>query len=108
MEINAAGDIIKPIDENNHDLLVCRRMECFFIPRHDGEPSADGRVLFHTEWQHYSGNVLRATSMGPQIERSIAQLLPGTYAGVAGEAMLAALKDMFVQAASPTPAGGEI
>lgn len=95
-------------DENNYDLLICRRMEAFFNPSVDGSPSVDGRVLFHTEWQHYSGGVLRAASMGPQIERSIQQLLPGTYAGLGGEAILAALKDMFVQAASPTPAGGEI
>ena len=35
-------------------------------------------------------------------------LLLGTYAGLAGAEILVALKDMFVQVASPTPAGGEI
>ena len=101
-------EIRRQYDEANYDLLICRRMECFFTPNDDGTPSAYGRVLMHTEWMHYSGDLLRGRSMGPQIERSIAQLLPGTYAGVAGEAILAALKDMFIQAASPTPQGGEI
>ena len=95
-------------DENNYDLLICRRMECFFIPSVDGTPSADGYVLFHTEWQHFSMGRLRATSIGPQLRKQIAELLPGTYAGLAGAEILVALKDMFVQVASPTPAGGEI
>ena len=101
-------EIRRQYDEANYDLLVCRRMECFFIPNDDGTPSVDGRVLMHTEWMHYSGELLRGRSLGPQFERSIAQLLPGTFAGLAGAEILAALKDMFVQVASPTPPGGEI
>lgn len=83
-------------DENNYDLLICRRMECFFTPSVDGSPSADGYVLFHTEWQHFSMGRLRATSMGPQLRREIAELLPGEYAGISGVEILAALKAMFV------------
>ena len=87
-------------DENNHDLLICRRMECFFTPLVDGTPSADGYVLFHTEWRHFSMGRLRATSIGPQLRREIAELLPGEYAGISGVEMLTALKAMFVQVAS--------
>ena len=83
-------------DENNYDLLICRRMECFFTPSVDGSPSADGYVLFHAEWQHFSMGRLRATSMGPQLRREIAELLPGEYAGISGVEILAALKAMFV------------
>lgn len=86
-------------DEHNYDLLICRRMECFFIPSVDGTPSADGYVLFHTEWQHFSMGRLRATSMGPQLRREIAELLPGEYAGISGPEMLTALKAMFINVA---------
>ena len=91
------NDIRIDYDENNFDLLICRRMECFFIPSVDGTPSADGYVLLHTEWQHFSMNRLRATSIGPQMRREIAELLPGEYAGVSGVDMLTALKNMFYQ-----------
>lgn len=87
-------------DENNYDLLICRRMEAFFNPSADGSPSADGRVLFHTEWQHFSMGTLRATSMGPQISKTFAELLPGQYAGLSGTELLGALKAMFIQVAS--------
>lgn len=86
-------------DENNYDLLICRRMECFFTPSVDGTPSAEGYVLFHTEWQHFSMGRLRATSMGPQLRREIAELLPGEYAGISGVEMLTALKAMFINVA---------
>lgn len=91
------NDIRIEHDENNYDLLICRRMECFFTPSVDGTPSADGYVLFHTEWQHFSMGRLRATSIGPQLRKEIATLLPGEYAGISGMNMLIALKNMFYQ-----------
>lgn len=83
----------------NYDILICRRMECFFTPNPDGSPSVAGFVLFHTEWWQYSGDTLRGQILGPQIRHSIEHLMPGSYAGTSGVGMLQALKDMFVQVA---------
>jgi len=76
-------------DENNRDVLFCRRAEIFFTPNEDGSPSTEGKVLWHTQWWHYIGNVKRAESLGPVIENSIAQVLGDSY---------------YVGAADPLPA----
>lgn len=54
-----------------------RRAEIFFTPNEDGTASTEGKVVWHTEWWHYIGNVKRAESLGPVIENSIAQVLGG-------------------------------
>lgn len=78
------------IDSTNRDVLFARRVELFFEPNPDGTESLSGRVVWHTEWWHYSGDVKRAQTMGPRIERQVASLLSESYP--AGEVELSALQ----------------
>lgn len=79
MQLNEFGDVTRVYDESNRDVLFCRRAEIFFTPNEDGTPSTEGKVLWHTQWWHYIGNVKRAESLGPVIENSIEQVLGDSY-----------------------------
>lgn len=72
-------DVLIDLDATNRDVLYARRVEMFFEPNPDGSESLNGKVVWHTEWWHYSGNLLRSTSLGPRIERSVASLLAEEY-----------------------------
>ena len=72
-------DVAIEIDANNRDVLFCRRAEMFFVPNEDGTPSVNGKIVWHTEWWHYSGDVKRAQTMGPRIERDVADVLGETF-----------------------------
>ncbi len=99
MQINEAGDIERVYDDSNRDVLFCRRAEIFFTPNEDGSPSTEGKVLWHTQWWHYIGNVKRAESLGPVIENSIAQVLGDSYDVGAAERLPAALIVAGIKAA---------
>lgn len=74
--VTSQGDVLRVIDATNADQLVCRRVECFFSPNTDRTPSANARIIFHTEWWAYSGEVFRGANLGPQIEVNLADVLP--------------------------------
>ena len=73
-------DIAIDLDEHNRDVLYARRVEMFFEPNEDGTESLNGKVVWHTEWWHYSGALLRGKSLGPRIERSVESILAEEYA----------------------------
>lgn len=100
MTITTDGDVLLVLDDSNSDRLVARRLEVFFSPRSDGQPSMDGKIIWHTEWEHYSGSLLRSTSLGPRIERTIEQILAGEFGGILGPAIIHAVKSAFVAHAS--------
>jgi len=96
MQITAAGDVERVFDASNRDVLVGRRLEVFFEPHDDGTPSVNGKLLWHTEWRHYTGDVPRGTSLGPRIERTIAQVLAGDFGGIPGPAVIGAVKAAYI------------
>jgi hypothetical protein len=96
VELSDSGDIQLIVDENNHDVLIGRRLEVFFTPNEDGTPSVNGKLLWHTEWWHMTGDVVRGKSIGPQIERTIEQVLAGDFGGMPGVEVIAAVKAAYV------------
>ena len=73
------SDVSIQLDEHNRDVLFARRVEMFFVPNEDGTPSVDGRIVWHTEWWHYTGDIKRAESRGPRIERDVADVLGESF-----------------------------
>lgn len=73
-------DVSIDLDAHNRDVLYARRVEMFFNPNEDGTPSVDGKIIWHTEWWHYSGDIKRAQSLGPRIERDVANVLGESFA----------------------------
>lgn len=100
MLLSAAGDIERVFDELNRDVLIGRRLEVFFEPSGDGSPSLKGKLIWHTEWEHRMGDVLRGTSLGPRIERTIEQVAAGEFGGVPGLEVIAMVKAAYVAHAS--------
>lgn len=96
MQVSDTGDIVRVYDEQNRDVLIGRRLEVLFEPSADGSPSFDGKLIWHTEWQHWMGDVLRSTSLGPRIERTIAQVAAGEFGGVPGMDVIAMVKAAYV------------
>ena len=96
MVINEAGDVERVYDESNRDVLIGRRLEVFFTPNEDGTPSVNGKLLWHTEWWHMTGDVVRGKSLGPQIERTIEQVLAGDFGGIPGVDVIAVVKAAYV------------
>ena len=96
LHLTESGDVQVTIDANNRDVLIGRRLEVFFTPNEDGTPSVNGKLLWHTEWWHMTGDVVRGKSMGPQIERTIGQVLAGDFGGIAGVDVIAAVKAAYV------------
>lgn len=90
-------DVSIDLDEHNRDVLYARRVEMFFEPNEDGTPSTRGKIVWHTEWWHYSGELLRGKSMGPRIEREVASVLGDQYGGVDAAAIVGGLKAAFVE-----------
>ena len=74
--VTSQGDVLRVIDDTNADQLVCRRAECFFSPNTDRSPSANAKIIFHTEWWAYSGDMFRGATLGPQIEVDLAEVMP--------------------------------
>lgn len=72
-------DVSIEIDDLNRDVLFARRVEMFFEPNEDGTESLNGKIVWHTEWWHYMGSVLRAKTLGPRIERTVEQILAEDY-----------------------------
>ena len=100
MQVNAVGDIERVYDEVNRDVLIGRRLEVLFEPNSDGSPSLKGKLIWHTEWQHWTGDVLRGASLGPRIERTIEQVAAGEFGGVPGMDVIAMVKAAYVTHAS--------
>lgn len=96
MRINEIGDVERVYDDNNRDVLIGRRLEVFFSPNEDGSPSLNGKLIWHTEWEHRTGNVLRGTSLGPRIERTIEQVAAGEFGGLPGLDVIAAVKAAYI------------
>ena len=96
VELSDSGNVQLIVDENNRDVLIGRRLEVFFTPNEDGTPSANGKLLWHTEWWHMTGNVVRGKSLGPQIERTIEQVRAGDFGGMPGVEVIAAVKAAYV------------
>ena len=96
VELSDSGDVQLIVGENNRDVLIGRRLEVFFTPNEDGTPSANGKLLWHTEWWHMTGDVVRGKSIGPQIERTIEQVLAGDFGGMPGVEVIAAVKAAYV------------
>lgn len=96
MVVSATGDIERVFDEVNRDVLIGRRLEVFFEPSSDGTPSLKGKLIWHTEWEHRMGDVLRGTSLGPRIERTIGQVAAGEFGGLPGMDVIAAVKAAYV------------
>lgn len=89
-------DVSIDLDEHNRDVLYARRVEMFFEPNEDGTPSVNGRIVWHTEWWHYSGELLRGKSMGPRIERDVADVLGESYGDVTAPEIIGGIKEAFV------------
>lgn len=100
MQVSEAGDIERVYDEQNRDVLIGRRLEVFFEPSGDDSPSLKGKLIWHTEWEHRMGDVLRGTSLGPRIERTIEQVAAGQFGGVPGMDVIAVVKSAYVAHAS--------
>ena len=96
LQLTESGDVQVVIDANNRDVLIGRRLEVFFTPNEDGTPSVNGKLLWHTEWWHMTGDVVRGKSIGPQIERTIEQVLAGDFGGMPGVEVIAAVKAAYV------------
>ena len=88
-------DVFIELDENNRDVLYVRREEVFRHRNPDGTPSPEGRVIWHTEWWHYSGSVVRGQTLGPRIERTFAELFAD--GGLPPGAILDGLHDAFIK-----------
>jgi len=100
MQVNPAGDVERVYDLQNRDVLVGRRLEVFFEPSRDGAPSLQGKLIWHTEWEHRMGDVLRGTSLGPRIERTIEQVAAGEFGGMPGLDVIQLVKGAYVTHAS--------
>jgi hypothetical protein len=100
MQVGQGGDIERVYDAQNRDVLIGRRLEVFFEPSGDGSPSLQGKLIWHTEWEHRMGDVLRGTSLGPRIERTIEQVAAGEFGGVPGMDVIAVVKAAYVAHAS--------
>lgn len=96
LQLNEVGDVQVVIDASNRDVLIGRRLEVFFTPNEDGTPSVNGKLIWHTEWWHMTGDLVRGKSMGPQIERTIEQVLAEDFGGIAGVDVIAAVKAAYV------------
>ena len=96
MQLTENGDVIRAFDETNRDVLVGRRLEVFFDPSEDGTPSLNGKLIWHTEWEHWTGSVLRGKSIGPRIERTIEQVAAGEFGGLPGLDVIAAVKAAYI------------
>ena len=94
-------DVSIELDATNRDVLFARRVEMFFVPNEDGTPSVDGRIVWHTEWWHYSGAVKRAQTMGPRIERDVADVLGESFevdgVTLAAPAIIGGIKAAFIK-----------
>lgn len=100
MQVSDTGDIERVYDEQNRDVLIGRRLEVLFEPSADGSPSLDGKLIWHTEWEHWMGSLLRGTSLGPRIERTIGQVAAGEFGGLPGMEVITAVKAAYVAHAS--------
>lgn len=100
MQVSQAGDIERVYDVTNRDVLIGRRLEVFFEPSSDGTPSLKGKLIWHTEWEHRMGDVLRGTSLGPRIERTIEQVAAGEFGGMPGLDVIQLVKGAYVTHAS--------
>lgn len=114
LTLSDIGDVQRVIDPNNRDVLVGRRLEIFFDPAEDFSVSFAGKLIWHTEWWHMTGSVIRGKSIGPKVERTIEQLMAGDFGGIPGVQVIAAVKAAYVQhmlegnvAPTPTPAEPE-
>lgn len=96
MQLTENCDVIRAFDESNRDVLVGRRLEVFFEPNEDGSPSLNGKLIWHTEWEHWTGNVLRGKSIGPRIYRTIEQVAAGEFGGLPGLDVIAAVKAAYI------------
>jgi len=94
-------DVFIELDENNRDVLYARRVEMFFDPNEDGTESLNGRIVWHTEWWHYSGALFRGKSLGPRIERSVESILAEGYPvgedALPALAVIGAIKAAFIK-----------
>jgi len=94
-------DVSIHLDETNRDVLYARRVEMFFEPNPDGSPSTNGKVVWHTEWWHYSGNLLRGVSLGPRIERTVEAILSEEYTvgdgALPAPAVIGAIKAAYIR-----------
>lgn len=70
---------IKVIDQNHYDELIAHRTELILIPTPDGSPSTNGRVVFHTVWNHYRYGKKFAESIGPRIEHDFDTVMGRTF-----------------------------
>lgn len=100
MQVNASGDVERVFDESNRDVLVGKRLEVFFEANADGTPSLNGKLIWHTEWEHRTGDVLRGKSIGPRIERTIEQVAAGEFGGIPGLDVIQLAKGAYVTYAS--------
>lgn len=100
MQVSESGDIERVYDDRNRDVLIGRRLEVFFEPSNDGTPSINGKLIWHTEWEHRMGDVLRGTSLGPRIERTLEQVAAGEFGGLPGMEVIAVVKAAYVAHAS--------
>lgn len=80
--------------------MIGRRLEVLFEPNSDGAPSLKGKLIWHTEWQHWMGDVLRGTSLGPRVERTLEQVAAGEFGGLPGMDVIAVVKAAYVAHAS--------
>lgn len=96
LRINEAGDVARVYDDANRDVLIGGRLEVFFTASADGSPSHNGKLVWHTEWEHWTGPVLRGKSIGPRIERTLAQLAAGEFNGMMGDVLIAAGKAAYI------------
>lgn len=93
-------DVFIDLDATNRDVLYARRVEMFFEPNPDGSESLNGKVVWHTEWWHYSGDLLRGKSLGPRIEKSVAEVIEESYPVGGGElpalAIIGGIKSAYI------------
>ena len=105
--VAAAGeDVVRQFDATNYDRLVSPRAEIFFAPNVTAEPSIAGKVLFHTEWYSYSGDLFRGATPVPPLEIPIAGMLDKVYTLADGSQLSAirlvmGIKAAFAEQAAP-------
>lgn len=85
------------LDDHNRDILFARRVEMLFNPNEDGTPSLDGKVIWHSEWWHYSGDIKRAASQPLRFERNVEDILTEEYEGIPAHVLIAAIKAAFIK-----------
>ena len=105
-------DVTIEIDDLNRDVLYARRVEMFFEPNEDGTESLNGKVVWHTEWWHYTGSVLRAKTLGPRIERTVEQILAEEYpvgeTSIPAVLTIGSIKSAFIRHATESLGLGEV